>query len=66
MQTFYVVGKMLDGVTRAWSFEGIYSKELVAVTKCLDKNYFVGPVEVNKDLSVNGDIDWPKSYYPKG
>ena len=61
----YVVGKVLnpDECEDKWEFFGVFDSEEKAVKACKDANYFVGPVELNEELSSE-PISWPNSYYP--
>lgn len=57
----YVVGKAYVGT---WEVVGIFDTEEQAISKCVEENYFVGHVEINKDYGEER-ILWPGGYYPK-
>lgn len=65
MNIVYVVGSLTKETPEGniWCIEGVYSTEQLAVATCKDKNWFVGPVEMDKPLP-EGLNDWPGCYYP--
>jgi len=62
----YVVGQYKDGKwpKTNWDLYGIFDNEEDAIVACVDRSYFVGPVEMNKTLGEK-TVEWPGVYYPK-
>ena len=58
----YVVGKIIRNDN--WEIIGIFEDENQAVENCLDSDYFVGPIEMNK--TYHHICLWPDIYFPKG
>lgn len=46
-----------------WDLHGVFDTEKEALENCNDKNYFVGPVELNKPFP-HERVEWPNCYYP--
>ena len=67
----YLVGKWKDETKTAmengiWSVIGIFEKEEDAISACKYDNYFVGPIELNRNIGEEfpETIEWPEAYYP--
>lgn len=52
-----------DESTRCWEFQGIFTTEALAVAACVDGNYFIAPVELDKPLPKES-IPMDGAYYP--
>jgi len=66
MMKLWIVGKVLnpeEGGDR-WEFAGVFDDEKKAVAACKEKNFFVGPVELNYVVPEDIATKWPKGYYP--
>lgn len=65
----WVVGRINENPEEheghTWDLIGVCSSEEKAIAACEDKNYYIGPIELDKILSKES-IPWPGSYYPKG
>jgi len=61
----FVCGKFIEKIENgaAWELAGIFEEENDCVNACIDRNHFVGPVELNKVLPDATTI-WPGVYYP--
>jgi hypothetical protein len=61
----WAVGKVI-GVpdSQEWEFMGVFDSSDKAEAICMDRRYFVGPVELNKPFPAY-PIEWPGGYYPK-
>jgi hypothetical protein len=60
----FIVGKKLDEHLFAWEFAGVYDSIRAAEARCIDHNYFIGPVDLNSDIP-EARQEWPQAYYPK-
>lgn len=64
----WIVGQWIedfdDGKKVAWEFQGVFDTEEKAVTACVTRNFFVGPVELNVPFPLETLDPWPGSYYP--
>jgi hypothetical protein len=63
----YVVGKILDGIGSfsPWYIRGVFDSAEKAFGICVDRNEFVGVLELNKDHGKYGSFeDWQCIYYP--
>jgi len=47
-----------------WDLIGVCSSEEIAAEACKDKNYFIGPIELNQILPKEY-IEWEGYYHPK-
>lgn len=45
----YMVGEVVDEDSNNWIFQGVYSSEDVAVSKCIGDNFFVAGIEIDYD-----------------
>ena len=61
----WIVGQYKGGKTGKvlWTFQGVFDNEKRAVKACKDKNYFIGPTDLNKELPKK-TVSWPGFYYP--
>lgn len=59
-------GKEGGEMNDLWEVVGIFEDESRAKQACRGDNYFVGPIELNKDLEGENSetIEWPGAYYP--
>lgn len=64
MRKLWLVGKMLPGSKNVWEFQGIFSREDLAVDHCRNRFYFVAPVKVDEEVPSQTRI-WPDAYYPQ-
>ena len=64
-QKLWIVGKRLDipSVLSAWEFQGVFSREDLAVFACKSANYFVGPAVLDRELP-DSSTGWADAYYP--
>lgn len=59
----WIVCKRVDE-DHYWEFCGVFDDEKKAATACKTADYFIGPANLNEELSVE-TVDWPGAYYPK-
>jgi hypothetical protein len=48
-QKLFLVGEVINKEPLMWNFQGVYSFEEKAISKCLDDNFFIALVEVDFD-----------------
>jgi len=48
-----------------WDFQGIFDSEEKAQLACRNQNYFIFPIELNKEYPDEPIVE-PKGYYPLG
>lgn len=55
--------EMEDGI---WSIAGIFEKEEDAIAVCKEDNFFVGPIELNRNIGEEFPevVEWPGAFYP--
>ena len=64
-KTLFVVGQMfLDDPLHQWEFMGVFDTREQAVAACKGEYCFVGPIELNREVSGEA-IVWPGVYYPR-
>lgn len=44
--------------------QGVFDTEARAFSACKNKNYFIGPLVLNKEYPEERLSSWPGSYYP--
>jgi hypothetical protein len=60
----FLVGETLDHKNNSWLFQGVYSTEEIAITKCVKDNFFIARIEVDFDEPIEiREFDYV--YYPK-
>lgn len=47
-----------------WDLQGVFDSEKKAISACKNEDYFIGPVELNKEIPSN-QIEWEGAYFPK-
>lgn len=63
-ETVWVVGQYISGSDRdnmVWELQGIFTVETKALEAVVDRNYFIGKVELNKALP-HETVDWDVRY----
>lgn len=65
MKEYFVVGKFIEQLENGavWDFAGLFDDKKLAVKACITEDYFVAPVELNKELPKE-QIYWPDIFYP--
>jgi hypothetical protein len=66
MKEYYVVGEYIEKTKAggvSWEIAGVFDNQDGAEAACINDNYFVGPVPLNKPLPTERTI-WPGVYYP--
>lgn len=57
----FVAGK--PGESNEWEFQGVFDSAEKAVAQCKDRNYFVGPAVLNKEIGEERSewegLRWP-------
>ena len=62
-QKLFLVGEVINKEPLMWNFQGVYSFEEKAISKCLDDNFFIALVEV--DFDEPRDLrEFDYFYYP--
>jgi len=59
----FVVGKVV-GDSKDWEFQGVFTNFDLAKAACLEKNYFVGPAELDRRLPTDS-MEWEGVVWPK-
>ena len=61
----WICGKYLEGEGGKvfWAFQGVFSTKDKAIVACRDRNYFVAPSKLNKELP-DDIVTWPGVEYP--
>lgn len=60
----YLVGETLNHETQSWNFQGVYSTEDKAISKCVEDNFFIARIEVDYD-EPKEMREYEYSYYPR-
>jgi len=60
----YVVGRVNYWKPREWEFCGIFQSQKKAEEMCETIAYFVGPIELDREIDIKVET-WPNAYYPK-
>lgn len=47
-----------------WEFQGVFQNEQRAIDACKNENYFIFPVELDKEFP-DKSVFLPRTYYPK-
>jgi hypothetical protein len=63
--TYWICGKNIEEVESGivWEIGGVFSSEEKAIKACTDKNYFIGPIELDQKLP-DETTKWDGCYYP--
>ena len=59
-----MVGELLDVDTNSWIFQGVYSNQDVAISKCVKDNFFVSRIEIDFDEPTEMLERKDDTYYP--
>lgn len=62
MITQWICGKRKNFLG-SWEFQGVFTTELLATKACVNKDYFIGPAILNKQLPSDA-VEWPGAYFP--
>lgn len=64
-ETVWVCGKNVAETETGivWELQGVFTTKEAAVAACKGENYFVGPVELNKEMP-DEPIEWKGCEYP--
>ncbi len=59
----YLVGEVLDATCNKWIFQGVYSTEEKAISKCVKDNFFLAELELDYDEPID-HREYEYTYYP--
>jgi len=66
-QTVYLVGQVIEadenGVVGEWHVHGLFSSESKALEACHGPEFFIGPLKLDEELSME-ETEWENAYYP--
>lgn len=68
MMQLWVCGQFIEeGVNddeNAWTFQGVFSTEELAIAACKTSDYFITPAQLDEELPSE-TFAWPGCYYPR-